>query len=67
MRDRIRASIGASILKQQAFAEVHNVPEAGTPGEEAKYPVEKKVGRQILSAVIIAKRNRPISRCRLPA
>jgi hydroxyacylglutathione hydrolase len=37
-----RASIGASILKQQGFAEVHNVPGSWHAWKEAKYPVEKK-------------------------
>ena len=37
-----RASIGASILKQQGFAEVHNVPGSWHAWREAKYPVEKK-------------------------
>lgn len=37
-----RASIGASILKQEGFAEVNNVPGSWHAWKEAKFPVEGK-------------------------
>ena len=44
-----RASIGASILKQEGFGEVNNVPGSWHAWKEAKFPVEKKSAQDILT------------------